>query len=142
VLTDHRSQLGTTLPLRTLAELDLTAKLPPMQLCTARLIACGVTNPGIARRTHLKENTVKTHIARAMHVTGCQSRAHLVTWLYETGYLIPHPAVPSALNALALAQPSEHTTPTTATPDPSLYRIRKLLLAALTDVDHALNRPA
>ncbi|WP_395970388.1 LuxR C-terminal-related transcriptional regulator [Actinomadura sp. 1N219] len=76
---------------------DRTAQLPPPGLdpLTPRerqvleRVGKGGSNADIARRMHLSEATVKTHLNRAMAKLELSSRAQVVTFAYETGLVTP-----------------------------------------------------
>lgn len=50
-------------------------------------IARGLSNRGIAARLALSEQTVKVHLANMIAKTGCDNRAALVAYGFETGVL-------------------------------------------------------
>ena len=84
--TEPRS---TTLAPDRVAALNLDVALSPAELPVVHWLAHGLTNREIAARTHLTEDTVKSHLHRIDVLTGARSRAHLIVWAYEKGYLVP-----------------------------------------------------
>lgn len=50
-------------------------------------IARGLSNRGVAARLALSEQTVKVHLANMTTKTGCDNRAALVAYGFETGVL-------------------------------------------------------
>jgi DNA-binding NarL/FixJ family response regulator len=71
------------------------AQLTPQQMRVLMCIADGMLNKQIAYELHLAENTVKVHVAAALHKLGCHTRTHaalLVKELEAEGgapYLLP-----------------------------------------------------
>jgi len=55
-------------------------------------IANGWTNQEIARRLHLSESTVKTHVGRVLAKVGARDRVQAVIFAYDTGLTSPNPA--------------------------------------------------
>lgn len=56
------------------------------------LIAAGLANPAIARRLHISENTVKTHINHLFAKVGVTDRAQAVAYAYQ--HDLAHPLQP------------------------------------------------
>jgi DNA-binding NarL/FixJ family response regulator len=52
-------------------------------------IAQGYANPEIARRLHLSEATVKTHVGRILAKLGLRDRVHVVIFAYDHGLVGP-----------------------------------------------------
>ncbi len=65
------------------------AKLTPREADTLREIATGDTNAEIARRMHLSEATVKTHVGHVLAKLSLRDRVQAVVLAYETGLVRP-----------------------------------------------------
>ncbi|MDF4253125.1 response regulator transcription factor [Streptomyces sp. WMMB303] len=64
-------------------------QLTGRELDVLRLVAGGLSNPGIAQALVISESTVKTHLNRTMAKLGIGSRAQAVVLAYETGLVVP-----------------------------------------------------
>ncbi|MEU3195023.1 response regulator transcription factor, partial [Streptomyces sp. NPDC006992] len=64
-------------------------QLTGRELDVLRLVAGGLSNPGIAQTLVISESTVKTHLNRTMAKLGIGSRAQAVVLAYETGLVVP-----------------------------------------------------
>ncbi|MHA5048836.1 response regulator [Streptomyces sp. SD15] len=71
---------------------DLSA-LTPRELEVLAALARGHTNAELARRFHLSEATVKTHVARILSKLQLRDRAQAVIAAYETGLITPGSAL-------------------------------------------------
>jgi DNA-binding NarL/FixJ family response regulator len=107
VIAAGQALLAPAVTRRLISEFAQTRPTPPSPSPTAlaalttretqvlRLVAEGLSNPEIAARLVITEETVKTHVSRMLTKLGLRDRTQAVVTAYETGLVTPRSREPT-----------------------------------------------
>jgi DNA-binding NarL/FixJ family response regulator len=100
VIADGEALLAPTVTRRLISEFSrlrpqrdvppaALASLTPRETQVLRLVAEGLSNPEVAARLVVTEETVKTHVSRVLSKLGLRDRTQAVVTAYESGLVVP-----------------------------------------------------
>ncbi|WP_033440245.1 response regulator [Saccharothrix sp. NRRL B-16314] len=98
VIAAGEALLAPTVTRRLIAEFTRLRPEPPASTLPAltpretevlRLVAEGLSNPEVAARLFITEETVKTHVSRVLGKLGLRDRTQAVVAAYESGLVVP-----------------------------------------------------
>jgi DNA-binding NarL/FixJ family response regulator len=109
--TVTRRLIGEFARLRPRAAPAALDALTPRETEVLRLIAEGLSNPEIAERLTVGEETVKTHVSRLLAKLGLRDRTQAVVAAYESGLVVPRTPAPVFRSLDAIGRPLPPSVP-------------------------------